>query len=55
MFDNCTAPVFAKTLHGFISAYGHNAFLEAITKLVAAPSLHEIPIGKMTKLRAMPL
>jgi hypothetical protein len=26
MFDNCTAPVFASTLDGFISHLGHRAF-----------------------------
>lgn len=26
LFDNCTAPVFATTLHGFISHQGHAAF-----------------------------
>lgn len=25
-FDNCTSPVMASTLHGFISGYGHEAF-----------------------------
>jgi hypothetical protein len=25
-FDNCTAPLFASTLHGFIQHYGRNAF-----------------------------
>lgn len=25
-FDNCTAPVFASTLHGFIQHYGHTAY-----------------------------
>jgi hypothetical protein len=26
LFDNCTPPVFATTLDGFISAYGYRAF-----------------------------
>jgi hypothetical protein len=26
LFDNCTAPVFASTLHGFISHQGHAAY-----------------------------
>ncbi len=136
LFDNCTAPLFATTLDGFISAYGHRAFhikdlrelpngrnstdlewithlqrrpenwvfitgdsrvlrnpperaalrsaglhgfvlapayqktpfhqvtstivwkwpeIEAVTKLVAAPSMHEIPIGRGSKLRSLPL
>ncbi|WP_308400523.1 PIN-like domain-containing protein [Agrobacterium tumefaciens] len=25
MFDNCTAPLFASTLNGFVSHYGHSA------------------------------
>jgi hypothetical protein len=135
-FDNCTAPVFATTLDGFISSFGHRAFhikdlaalpngrnstdlewishlqqepehwvfvtgdsrvlknpaeraalrsaglhgfvlassyqrtslhqvaatlvwkwpeIEAVTKIVAAPSMHEIPIGRMSKLRSLPL
>ncbi|NHT76075.1 hypothetical protein G8E10_10045 [Rhizobiaceae bacterium CRRU44] len=135
-FDNCTAPVLASTLHGFISHYGHSAFhikdvpglargrsapdvdwiellrsaqdtwifisgdgrilrnppervalrssglhgfilapayqknpmhmnaallisrwpdIEQITQILSAPSMHEIPIGKSTKLRALPL
>lgn len=29
--------------------------IESITKLVAAPSMHEIPIGKGSKLRSLPL
>lgn len=136
MFDNCTAPVFATTLDGFVSHFGHRSFhikdvpglpggrhasdldwiahlrkapeiwafvtgdarvlrnpatraalrsaglhgfvlasayqktllhqtaativwkwpeIEAITKLVASPSMHEIPIGKVSKLRSLPL
>lgn len=136
MFDNCTAPVLASTLDGFISFDGHGAFhikdveglkngrsstdiawiehlrnaptlwifitgdaqvlknpaeraalrsaglhgfvlapayqktalhqvaatlvwkwpeIEQVTKLIAPPSMHEIPIGKMTRLRQLPL
>ncbi|MBZ9773039.1 hypothetical protein [Mesorhizobium sp. CO1-1-8] len=136
LFDNCTAPLFATTLDGFISHYGHRAFhikdvpglpggrrsadidwikhlqsapetwifisgdgrvlrnpaeraalrsaglhgfilapayqktsmnqvaativwkwpeIEGVTKLVAAPSMHEIPIQRISKLRALPL
>ncbi|MDB5410952.1 MAG: hypothetical protein JWL84_5864 [Rhodospirillales bacterium] len=136
LFDNCTAPILATTLDGFISASGDRAFhikdvpglangrhstdlewighlqrhpedwvfitgdgrvlrnpaeraalrsaglhgfvlapayqktplhqvaativwkwpeIEAVTKLVAAPSMHEIPIGKGKKLRSLPL
>jgi hypothetical protein len=136
LLDNCTAPVFAATLDGFISSFGHRAFhikdvpglpngrhstdlewishlqesgdswifitgdgrvlrnpavraalrsadlhgfvlapayqkaplhqvaativwkwpeIEAITNLVDTPSMHEIPIGKMSKLRSLPL
>ncbi len=29
--------------------------IEAMTKLVAAPSMHEVPIGKGSKLRSLPL
>jgi hypothetical protein len=29
--------------------------IEAVTKLIAAPSIHEIPIGKKSKLRSIPL
>jgi len=29
--------------------------IEAVTKLVAAPSMHEIPIGRGSKLRSLPL
>ncbi|MEQ1941249.1 hypothetical protein ABMA32_02365 [Mesorhizobium sp. VNQ89] len=134
LFDNCTAPVWASTLHGFISNYGHSAThirdlkglptgrhaadiewinylklhpdnwvfvsgdgrvlrnsaeraalrsaglhgfilapayqktpihqvaatlvwkwpeIEQVTNLLAAPSMHEIPIGKNTKLRQL--
>ncbi len=136
LFDNCTSPVFASTLHGFISHYGHSAlhikdlpglskgrnsadlewidllrtapeiwmfvsgdgrilknsaeraalrsaglhgFILAsgyqkmalhytaatlvlrwtdmlhLTDIVSAPSMHEIPVGKHTKLRPLPL
>lgn len=136
LFDNCTAPVLASTLDGFITHLGHRAFhikdvpglpnrrdstdlewidhlrrhpenwafitgdgrilknraeraalrlaglhgfllapayqktplhqiaativwkwpeIESITKLLAAPSMHEIPIGKGRKLRSLPL
>lgn len=136
LFDNCTCPVFATTLDGFITYLGHRAFhikdvpglpngrastdlewishlqrhpedwafitgdgrvlknpaeraalrsaglhgfvlapayqktplhqvaativwkwpeIEAMAKLVAAPSMHEIPIGKVSKLRSLPL
>jgi hypothetical protein len=136
LFDNCTAPVLATTLDGFISTFGHRAFhikdvptlpngrnstdlewishlqrhtevwafitgdgrvlknpaeraalrsaglhgfvlapayqktplhrvaatiiwkwpeIKAVTELVAAPSMHEIPIGKASKLRSLPL
>lgn len=136
MFDNCTAPVLASTLDGFISIDGHRAFhikdvpgldrgrnasdlewighlhrsphvwifitgdtrvlrnpaerlalrsaglhgfvlapfyqktplhqvaatlvwkwpeIEQVTKLIAPPSMHEIPIGKSTRLRQLPL
>jgi hypothetical protein len=136
LFDNCTSPVFASTLHGFIQHFGHQAFhirdvpglsngrhspdLEWIkllrmapelwifisgdgrilknqaeraavrsaglhgfilapayqktplhqvastivlrwpdmlhlTEIVSAPSMHEIPFGKHTKLRSLPL
>lgn len=135
LFDNCTAPVLASTLHGFISHIGHTAVhikevhalpdgrhstdlewirhlqsqrywifitgdgrvlrsrperdalrsaglhgfvlapayqrtpihqvaatlvwkwpeIEAVTKLVSAPSMHEIPIGRSSKLRPLPL
>lgn len=135
-FDNCTSPVFATTLDGYIRSLGHRAYhikdvpnlkngrhstdlewidhlktddthwvfisgdgrilknraertalrsaglhgfvlapayqksplnqvagtlvwkwpeIEAVTKLVATPSMHEIPIGKGSKLRALPL
>lgn len=135
-FDNCTSPVFAATLDGFIRTFGHQAYhikdvpglengrhatdlewishlqadnaswifisgdgrilknraertalrsaglhgfvlapayqkaplnqiaatlvwkwpeIDAVIKLVAAPSMHEIPIGKGSKLRALPL
>jgi len=136
MFDNCTSPVLASTVDGFISYFGHHAYhikdvpglaggrhstdlewirhlekheqvwifvsgdgrivrnsaeraalrsarlhgfilaaayqktplnqvaamlvwkwpeVEAVTRLVAAPSMHEIPIGRNRKLRALPL
>lgn len=136
LFDNCTAPILATTLHGFISHFGHEAFhirdvpglpngrnspdiewiemlrsskdfwifitgdgrvlrnsaeraalrsaglhgfvlapayqksplhmtaatiiarwpdIEKITELLSPPSMHEIPIGKSTRLRPMPL
>jgi hypothetical protein len=136
LFDNCTAPVLATTLDGFVHAFGHRAFhikdlpglpagrnstdlewirylknapeewvfvtgdrrvlknaaeraalrsaglhgfvlapayqktplhqtasmiiwkwpeIEAIIKLVAAPSMHEIPIRKASKLQSLPL
>lgn len=29
--------------------------IEAVTKLVAAPSMHQIPIGRGSKLRSLPL
>jgi len=135
LFDNCTAPVFASTLDGFIVHFGHRAYhikdipglpngrdstdiewieylrrspevwafvsgdlhllknraeraalrsaglhgfvlapaypktpwhqvaatlvwrwpeIEQVTKLLAPPSMHEIPIGKGSKLRALP-
>lgn len=135
-FDNCTAPVLAATLDGFVRSFGHRALhikdvpglangrnstdlewighlrrragdwifitgdgrvlknpaeraalrsaglhgfvlapayqktpihqvaativwkwpeMEAVTKLVAAPSMHQIPIGKASKLRSLPL
>jgi hypothetical protein len=134
-FDNCTSPVLASTLHGFISNFGHTAVhiknvqglskgrhstdlewiqhlqgqgdwifvtgdgrvlksrperdalrsaglhgfvlapayqrtpiyqmaatlvwkwpeIEAVTGLVAAPSMHQIPIGRSSKLRPLPL
>jgi len=135
-FDNCTSPVFAATLDGFIRWFGHRAYhikdvpglrsgrhatdlewishlqadnaswifisgdgrilknraertalrsaglhgfvmapayqrsplnqvaativwkwpeIDGVIKLVAAPSMHEIPIGKGSKLRALPL
>jgi PIN like domain len=136
LFDNCTSPVWATTLDGFIRAFDHRAFhikdvpglpngrhssdlewiryllnhpeewvfitgdsrvmrnaaeraalrsaglhgfvlapayqksplhhvaailvwkwpeIEAVTKLVAAPSMHEIPLGRGSKLRSLPL
>lgn len=136
LFDNCTSPIWAMTLDGFIRSSGHRAFhindvpglpngrsstdmewishlqnhvenwafitgdsrvmknraeraalrsaglhgfilapayqrtplhqvaatlvwkwpeIEAVTKLVAVPSMHEIPIGKGSKLRSLPL
>jgi len=136
LFDNCTTPVFASTLDGFVVHFGHRAYhikdlpglpngrgstdlewiehlrrspkvwafvsgdlrllrngperaalrsaglhgfvlapayqntpwhqvaatlvwkwpeLESVTKLLAPPSMHEIPIGKGSKLRALPL
>ncbi|WP_166141345.1 hypothetical protein [Methylosinus sp. RM1] len=136
LFDNCTAPVMASTLDGFVSSFGHRAFhikdapglpngrhasdfewidylrkspdawmfvsgdgrilknaaeraalrsaglhgfvlapayqktplhqvaativwkwpeIEAVTKLIAPPSMHEIPIGKNVRLRSLPL
>lgn len=136
MFDNCTSPVLASTLDGFISIEGHRAFhikdvpglpngrnasdvewiahlhdsaqvwifitgdtrvlknpaerlalrsaglhgfvlapsyqktplhqvagtlvwkwpeIEQVTKLIAPPTMHEIPIGKVTRLRQLPL
>lgn len=135
-FDNCTSPVWASTLDGYVRSFGHRAFhikdvpglkngrhsadiewirhlqssntpwifvsgdgrilknaaeraalrsaglhgfvlapayqksplnqvaativwkwpeIEAVTKLVAAPSMHQIPIGKGSKLQALPL
>ncbi|MEX1107559.1 MAG: hypothetical protein WEC00_01485 [Dongiaceae bacterium] len=135
-FDNCTSPVFASTLHGYISHYSHGAYhmmnvaglpngrdssdiewiqflrqsaalwifvsgdrrvlknpaeraalrsaglhgfilapayqktplsqvaativwkwpeIEAVTGLLAAPTMHEIPIGKNSRLRSLPL
>lgn len=38
LFDNCTAPVFASTLNGFISHYGHTA--------VHIKDVHELPRGR---------
>jgi hypothetical protein len=29
--------------------------MEQVTKLLSPPSMHEIPIGRLTKLRALPL
>ncbi|MDX8453711.1 hypothetical protein RFM98_13170 [Mesorhizobium sp. VK9D] len=136
LFDNCTAPLLATTLDGFVHHYGHRAFhikdvpglpkgrhsadidwirhlqrsadtwifisgdgrvlknpaeraalrsaglhgfilapayqktamhqlagtlvwkwpeIEAVTNLVAAPSMHEIPIKRISKLRPLPL
>lgn len=136
LLDNCTAPVFASTLDGFISHFGHRAFhikdvtelprgrhssdlewieflrrsndvwifitgdmrvlknkaeraalrsaglhgfvlassyqktqlhlvaatlvqrwpdIEQVTKLLAPPAMHEIPIGKATRLRPLPI
>jgi PIN like domain len=136
LFDNCTAPLFASTLNGFVSHYGHSAihirdveelpngrnssdlewieYLQSsnevwtfisgdgrilknpaeraalrsaglhgfvlapgyqktplnqvaaillwhwpeilrLTEILAAPSMHEVPIKRMTRLRALPL
>lgn len=57
-------------LHGFILASGYQKTpphqvaaillwrwpeIEQVTKLLSPPSMHEIPIGKSTKLRSLPL
>ncbi len=57
-------------LHGFVLALAYQRSplnqvgatlvwkwpeIDAVTNLVAAPSMHEIPIGKVSKLRALPL
>ncbi len=60
----------AAELHGFVLAAAYQKTplhqiaativwkwpeIEAITKLVAPPSMHEIPIGRTSKLRSLPL
>jgi hypothetical protein len=57
-------------LHGFVLAPAYNKTplhqvagtliwkwpeIEGVTKLLAAPTMHQIPIGKGSKLRALPL
>ncbi|RWX74427.1 hypothetical protein EPK99_24910 [Neorhizobium lilium] len=38
LFDNCTSPMYASTLHGFVSHYGHSA--------VHIRDLAELPKGR---------
>jgi hypothetical protein len=53
LFDNCTAPLFASTLHGFISHYGHEAV--HIRDVVDLPNgRHSTDVEWIEYLRASP-
>lgn len=53
LFDNCTAPLFASTLNGFISHYGHTAV--HIRDVVDLPNgRHSTDIEWIDYLRASP-
>jgi hypothetical protein len=51
------APAYQKTpSHQLASTIGWKwPEIEAVTRLVAAPSMHEIPVGRGSKLKSLPL
>lgn len=51
------APAYHKTPQNQVAAtlLWHWPEMLRLTEILAAPSMHEIPIKKMTKLRALPL
>lgn len=57
LFDNCTPPVFASTLHGFISHYGHAALhikdLPGLSRGRSSPDIEWIDLLRDSRERWM--
>ncbi|UJW75380.1 hypothetical protein [Rhizobium sp. SL42] len=57
LFDNCTSPVFASTLHGYISHFGHEALhikdMSGLTLGRSSPDIEWISLLKQAPERWM--